>query len=145
MEFSMAKRSSDAEWRGDLKTGAGTLKLGSGAFEGKYSFKSRFEDGPGTNPEELIAAAHAACFSMALSAALAGAGHKPTRIHTNATVNFGPVPGGFAISKIELETEGTVPGIDAATFEKTAQAAKKECPVSKALAAVEISLVATLS
>src|ERR1700722_2893299 len=117
----MAIRRSDAEWRGDLKTGAGTLKLGSGAFEGKYSFKSRFEDGPGTNPEELIAAAHAACFSMALSAALAGAGHPPTRIHTNATVTFGPVPGGFAISKIELEVEGTVPGIDAETFEKMAQ------------------------
>ena len=140
----MAIRRSDAEWRGDLKTGAGTLKLGSGAFEGKYSFKSRFEDGPGTNPEELIAAAHAACFSMALSAALAGAGHPPTRIHTNATVTFGPVPGGFAISKIELEVEGTVPGIDAETFEKMAQGAKKECPVSKALAAVDISLVTTL-
>jgi len=140
----VAKRRSDAEWRGDLTTGAGTLKLGSGAFEGKYSFKSRFEHGPGTNPEELIAAAHAACFSMALTAALAGDGHPPTRIHTNATVNFGPVPGGFAITKIELETEGTVHGIDAVTFEKTAQAAKKECPVSKALAAVEISLVATL-
>lgn len=140
----MAKRRSDAEWHGDLKTGAGTLKLGSGAFEGNYSFKSRFEEGAGTNPEELIAAAHAACFSMALSATLAGAGHKPTRVHTNATVNFGPVAGGFAISKIELETEGVVPGIDAATFEQMAQAAKKECPVSKALAAVEISLVATL-
>jgi len=140
----MAKRRSDAEWRGDFRTGGGTLKLGSGAFEGKYSFKSRFEDGPGTNPEELIAAAHAACFSMALSAALAGAGHPATRIHTDATVNFGPVPGGFAISKIELETEGTVPSIDAATFENKAQGAKRECPVSKALAAVDISLVATL-
>jgi hypothetical protein len=84
----MAKRISDAEWRGDLKSGAGSLKLGSGAFEGQYSYKSRFEDGTGTNPEELIAAAHAACFSMAVSAALTGAGHPPTRIHTVATVNF---------------------------------------------------------
>jgi osmotically inducible protein OsmC len=122
----MAKRVSDAEWRGDLKDGAGTLRLGSGAFEGRYSFKSRFEDGPGTNPEELIAAAHAACFSMALSAALSQKGHVPTRIHTKATVDFGPVTGGFAISRITLETEGQVPGIDAATFEQVAQAAKAE-------------------
>ena len=144
MDLQMAIRRSDAEWRGDLKTGAGTLKLGSGAFEGKYSFESRFEEWPCTNPEEWIAAAHEACFSMALSAALAGSGHPTTRIHTTATVNFGPVPGGFAISKIELETEGNVPGIDGATFGKISQSAKKECPVSKALAAVDISLVATL-
>ena len=141
----MAQRVSDAEWRGDLKDGAGTLRLGGGgAFEGRYSFKSRFEDGPGTNPEELIAAAHAACFSMALSAALSQKGHVPTSVHTKATVHFGPLTGGFAISRIELETEGQVPGIDAATFEQVAQTAKVECPVSKALAAVEISLVAKL-
>ena len=140
----MAKRISDAEWRGNLKDGAGTLRLGSGALEGRYSFNSRFADGPGTNPEELIAAAHAACFSMALSAALSQKGHVPTSVHTKATVHFGPVPGGFAISRIELETEGQVPGIDAAIFEQVAQAAKTECPVSKALAAVEISLVAKL-
>lgn len=140
----MAKRISDAEWRGDLKDGAGTLRLGSGAFGGKYSYKSRFKDGPGTNPEELIAAAHAACFSMALAAALSQKGYAPTSIHAKATVDFGPVAGGFAISRIELETEGQVPGINAATFEQVAQAAKVECPVSKALAAVEISLVAKL-
>jgi osmotically inducible protein OsmC len=140
----MAKRISDAEWRGDLKDGAGTLRLGSGAFEGKYSYKSRFEDGRGTNPEELIAAAHAACFSMALSAALSQKGHAPTSIHTKATVDFGPVAGGFAISRITLETEGQVPGIDSAAFEQVAQVAKAECPVSKALAAVEINLVAKL-
>jgi lipoyl-dependent peroxiredoxin len=140
----MVKRVSDAEWRGDLKAGAGKLKLGSGAYEGQYSYKSRFEEGTGTNPEELVAAAHAACYSMALSAALSGEGHPPTRVHTTATVNFGPVPGGFAISKIELTTEGEVPGIDAATFERFAQAAKVSCPISKALAAVEISLVARL-
>jgi lipoyl-dependent peroxiredoxin len=140
----MAKRISDAEWRGDLKDGVGTLRLGSGAFEGRYSYNSRFADGAGTNPEELIAAAHAACFSMALSAALSQQGHSPTRIHTTAAVHFGPVTGGFAISRIELETEGQVPGIDAAAFEQVAQAAKVGCPVSKALAAVEISLVAKL-
>jgi lipoyl-dependent peroxiredoxin len=140
----MAKRMSDAEWRGDLKDGGGSLKLGSGAFEGRYSYKSRFEDGTGTNPEELIAAAHAACFSMALSAALSQQGHPPTRIHTTATVDFGPVPGGFAISRIALETEGEVPGIDAATFTRFAEEAKAGCPVSKALAAVNITLVAKL-
>jgi osmotically inducible protein OsmC len=140
----MAKRISDAEWRGDLKDGAGTLRLGSGAFEGRYSFHSRFEDGPGTNPEELIAAAHAACLSMALSASLSQKGYVPARIRTRAAVHFGPVTGGFAISRIALETEGQVPGIDAATFEQVAQAAKVGCPVSKALAAVEVSLVATL-
>lgn len=140
----MVKRISDAEWRGDLKSGAGQLKLGSGAFAGQYSYKSRFEEGTGTNPEELVAAAHAACYSMALSAALSADGHKPTRVHTTATVNFGPVTGGFAITKIELDTEGEVPGIDAATFERAAQAAKTGCPISKALSAVEISLVARL-
>jgi osmotically inducible protein OsmC len=140
----MAKRVSEAEWRGALKDGNGTLRLGSGAFEGRYSYKSRFEDGTGTNPEELIAAAHAACFSMALSAALSQKGHAPTRVHTTATVDFGPVPGGFAITRITLETEGEVPGIDAATFTRFAEEAKAGCPVSKALAAVEIGLVATL-
>ena len=105
----MAIRTSDAEWRGDLKTGKGDIKLGSGAYQGAYSYQSRFEDGTGTNPEELIAAAHAGCFSMALAATLAGAGHTATKIHTSAKVHFGPVPGGgFAISKIELTTEGSV-------------------------------------
>jgi osmotically inducible protein OsmC len=140
----MAIRTSEAEWQGDLKTGKGEVKLGSGAYEGAYSYQSRFEDGTGTNPEELIAAAHAGCFSMALAAALAGAGHTATKIHTSAKVHFGPVPGGFAITRIELTTEGSVPGIDAATFEKTAAGAKENCPVSKALKAVEISLTARL-
>jgi osmotically inducible protein OsmC len=140
----MAIRTSEAEWQGDLKTGKGDIKLGSGAYEGAYSYQSRFEDGKGTNPEELIAAAHAGCFSMAFAAALAGAGHKATKIHTSAKVHFGPVPGGFAITRIELATEGEVPGIDAATFEKTAAGAKENCPVSKALKAVEISLTARL-
>jgi lipoyl-dependent peroxiredoxin len=136
----MATRTSDAQWEGDLKSGKGTMKLGSGAFEGQYSFNSRFADGVGTNPEELIAAAHAGCFSMALSAALTEAGHPPTKIHTSAKIHFGPVPGGIAISKVDLATEGSVPGIDAATFDKIAHGAKENCPVSKALAALEITL-----
>ena len=138
----MASRTSEAEWRGDLKTGKGDIKLGSGAFSGSYSFRSRFEDGKDTNPEELIAAAHAGCFSMAFANALSTAGHPPTKIHTTANVHFGPVPGGFAISRIDLVTEGSVPGIDAATFQKTAEEAKQNCPVSKALKSVEITLSA---
>jgi lipoyl-dependent peroxiredoxin len=141
----MASRTSEAEWRGDLKDGQGEIKLGSGAFSGSYSYHSRFEDGAGTNPEELIAAAHAGCFSMALAAALAAAGHPPAKIHTTAKVHFGPVPNGFAISKIELTTEGSVPGIDATAFERTAAEAKQNCPVSKALKAVEITLAARLA
>lgn len=136
----MAIRTSEAEWQGDLKGGRGTMKLGSGAFEGQFSFSSRMEDGAGTNPEELIAAAHAGCFSMALSFALSQAGHPPSRIHTTAKVHFGPADGGFAISRIDLQTEGSVPGIDAAAFEKAAEGAKQNCPVSKALKAVEITL-----
>src|SRR5215831_7955648 len=136
----MASRTSEAEWRGDLEGGQGEVKLGSGAFSGSYSFHSRFENGQDTNPEELIAAAHAGCFSMALSATLAETGHPPAKIHTTAKVHFGPVPGGFAISRIDLVTEGSVPGIDAETFEKRAEEAKRNCPVSKALQAVEITL-----
>src|ERR1019366_7721341 len=137
----MPTRQSEAQWSGDLKQGKGTMKVGSGAYEGPYSFKSRMEAGTGTNPEELIAAAHAGCFSMALSAMLSGAGHIPTRVHTVAKVSFDPVPGGFAITKIDLNTEAQVPGLDNAAFQKLAQDAKKGCPVSKALAAVpEISL-----
>ena len=136
----MASRTSEAEWQGDLKGGKGRIKLGSGSYDGQYSFQSRFEEGTGTNPEELIAAAHAGCFSMALSAGLSQAGTPPARIHTTAKVIFGPAGGGFAISKIELTTEGSVPGIDAAGFEKAAKEAKENCPVSKALKAVEITL-----
>jgi osmotically inducible protein OsmC len=141
----MPTRTSEAKWSGDLKAGSGTMKLGSGAYEGAYTFKSRMETGPGTNPEELIAAAHAGCYSMALSAMLSGAGHVPKSVHTTAKVTFNPVDGGFAITKIELVTEGQVPGIDAAGFQKFAEDAKKGCPVSKALAAVpEITLSAKL-
>jgi lipoyl-dependent peroxiredoxin len=141
----MAIRTSEAEWRGDLKGGRGEIRLGSGAFSGNYSFQSRFEEGQGTNPEELIAAAHAGCFSMALSARLAESGHPPAKVHTTAKVHFGPVPGGFAITRIDLATEGSVPGIDAETFEKRAEEAKQNCPVSKALQAVEITLTARLT
>ena len=141
----MVKRVSEAEWRGDLKSGEGTLALGSGAFRGAYSYKSRFESGTGTNPEELLGAAHAACFSMALSAALAQSGHVAERVHTKATVQFGPAGGGFAISRIDLDTEASVPGLDdEALFMEIATNAKQNCPVSKALAAIEIGLSAKL-
>lgn len=140
----MAVRTSEAEWQGNLKQGQGKMKLGSGAFEGAYSFPSRFEAGPGTNPEELIGAAHAGCFSMALSAGLGEAGFTPTRIFTRAKVHLDAAAGGFAISRIELETEAEIPNIDAATFQQQAETAKKNCPVSKALAGTEISLVAKL-
>jgi osmotically inducible protein OsmC len=120
------------------------MKLGSGAFEGKYSFPSRFESGAGTNPEELIAAAHAGCFSMALSAGLGKSGFTPTRIHTTAKVHLEKVGEGFAITKIELDTEAQIPGIDNKTFQEHAEGAKKGCPVSKALAGPEITLNAKL-
>lgn len=121
------------------------MRLGSGAFEGQYSFSSRFESGTGTNPEELIAAAHAGCFSMALSNMLSQNGHPPTSVKTTASVHFGQVEGGFAITRIDLDTTGEVPGIDEAEFVKTAEAAKENCPVSKALKAVEITLSAKLA
>jgi len=140
----MAARTSEAEWKGNLLQGKGTIKLGSGAYEGPYSFASRFESGTGTNPEELIAAAHAGCFSMALSAGLGKGGFTPTRIHTTATVHLEKVGEGFSITRIELNTEAQIPGIDAATFAKFADDAKKGCPVSKVLAAAQISLTAKL-
>jgi osmotically inducible protein OsmC len=141
----MPVRKADAEWRGDLQHGQGNLRLGSGAYEGNYSFRSRMGDGlGGTNPEELIAAAHAGCYSMALSASLAGAGFTPTSVHTTAQVHFNQVEGGFAINPIELTTEAVIPGIDEATFQRIAADAKNNCPVSKALAATEIRLNARL-
>jgi lipoyl-dependent peroxiredoxin len=140
----MVTRISDAEWHGDLLSGGGSVSLGSGAFSGPYSFKSRFEDGTGTNPEELLAAAHAACFSMALSLALSQAGHQPTKLRTKAVVQLEPASAGFAILRIDLETEGTVPGIDTPTFETFAFQTKTQCPISKVLASVEIGLSARL-
>jgi osmotically inducible protein OsmC len=141
----MSVRAAHARWEGDLRQGKGSMRLGSGAFEGQYSFASRFEEGTGTNPEELIGAAHAGCFSMAFSNMLAEAGHVPTRIETKARVHLEPVDGKPTISRIELETEGDVPGIDDTTFQDIAQRAKAGCPVSRALAAVEISLRARLA
>ena len=140
----MAVRTSEAEWRGNLREGQGTMKLGSGAYEGSYSFASRFESGKGTNPEELIAAAHAGCYSMALSAGLSKAGFTPTRVHTTASVHLEPVEGGFGITRIELHTEAQIPGINNDTFQQQAEAAKKGCPVSKALAGTQITLDAKL-
>ena len=137
-------RTSKAQWNGSLKDGKGTVSLGSGAYDGQYSFSSRFESGTGTNPEELIAAAHAGCFSMALSAGLGKSGFTPTRISSEAKVQLEKVGEGFAITKIELVTEGEVPGIDEAAFLEHAEGAKKNCPVSKALGAVEITLTAKL-
>ncbi len=130
----MAVRTSEATWLGTLRQGEGSLKLGSGLYEGPFTFLSRFEEGPGTNPEELIAAAHAGCYSMFLSALLSGKGYVPTRIHTSATVHVGTGP---TINKIELKCEAEVPGLDAEAFAEFAQQAKAGCPVSKALAAVE--------
>jgi lipoyl-dependent peroxiredoxin len=137
-------RTSEARWEGDLKEGKGRVKLGSGAFEGQYSFKSRFESGTGTNPEELVAAAHSACYSMALSHALSLGGHVPKFVQTSAAVQLDQVPGGFAIIGIKLTTQANVPGIDDATFQKVADEAKKGCPISKALSAVKIELSAKL-
>ncbi|MEW5744775.1 MAG: OsmC family protein [Nitrospirota bacterium] len=140
----MPVRRAEAVWEGALKNGKGSMKLGSGAFEGAYSFASRFEEGTGTNPEELIAAAHAGCFSMALSFILEQAGYTAERVHTIAKVKIEKVGDGFGITSSALETEARVPGIDEKTFMEKAEAAKKGCPVSKALAGTEITLKATL-
>jgi lipoyl-dependent peroxiredoxin len=134
-----------AEWKGDLKSGSGTFSAGDGGIAGDFSYKSRFEDGPGANPEQLIGAAHASCFSMALSAALADAGHTVESVRTDATVTLRIVDGAPTITRIELATVGRVPGIDQAAFEQAANGAKAGCPVSKALAGVpEVTLSATL-
>jgi len=143
----MPERTGEAAWEGDLREGTGTVSLGSGAYSGPYSYASRFEDAagtPGTNPEELIAAAHAACFSMALSAGLAGGGHVATRVHTTARVRLERKEAGFAITRIDLRCEAEVPGIDEEAFRKEAETAKANCPVSKALAGTEITLDASL-
>jgi osmotically inducible protein OsmC len=141
----MPTRTSSARWQGTLKDGSGTVALGSGAYEGAYSFASRFEDGTGTNPEELIAAALAGCYSMALSNALNQAGHAPRSVDTSAAVHLERSDAGIAISRIDLTTTGDVPGIDAAEFEKHAEATRTGCIVSRALGAVEITLNASLA
>ena len=136
----MTTRTSSAEWKGTLKEGAGTMKVGSGAYEGPFTWASRYESGKGTNPEELIGAAHAGCFSMALSSRLSKAGFTPTSIRTTATVHLNE----GTINLIELNTEAVVPGLSDQAFQEKAADAKQNCPVSKALAGAEIKLTAKL-
>jgi osmotically inducible protein OsmC len=142
----MATRNGSARWQGNLQDGNGQLEIGDGVFSGSYSFSSRFEEGDGTNPEELIAAAHAACYAMALSNVLSEAGHEPESVSTTAAVHLRAGGDGPPIHRIDLRVEGRVPGIDAAAFESHAQEAKAGCPVSQALAGVpEITVEATLA
>jgi osmotically inducible protein OsmC len=132
----MPKRKAEARWDGSLETGQGTMRMASGSYEGPYSFQSRFEEGDGTNPEELIAAAHAGCFSMAFSGELGRAGHDPESVETNATVHIEKAGDGFAITRIVLDTRARVPGIEEEDFQRLAEAAKAGCPVSQALGGV---------
>jgi osmotically inducible protein OsmC len=140
----MPVRKAHARWEGRLRDGRGSMRLGSGAFEGAYSFASRFEEAGGTNPEELIAAAHAGCFSMAFANMLDQAGFPAKRIDTTASVAIEKTADGFSITRSSLATEASVPGIDEAAFREIAQKAKAGCPVSRALGGVEISLEAAL-
>jgi osmotically inducible protein OsmC len=140
----MPTRKANALWTGTAKEGSGKVAVGSGALEAPYSFSSRFEEGPGTNPEELVGAAHAGCFSMALSLGLTEAGYPPKSIETQARVTIDKQGEGFSITGIELDTTAEVPEIDRALFMQHAETAKEGCPVSKALAGTEISLNATL-
>jgi osmotically inducible protein OsmC len=141
----MAVRTAKAEWKGTLNEGKGTLESQTGAVKGQYSFASRFEEGVGTNPEELIAAAHAGCFSMAFAGALGRAGFTPESVRTTARVHLIKGDAGFSITKIELSTRARVPGIDAATFQEKAEGAKKGCPISRALnPSIEVVLDAEL-
>jgi osmotically inducible protein OsmC len=133
----MPTRTANARWNGSLQDGEGTMRMASGAYEGPYSFQSRFEEGDGTNPEELIAAAHAGCFSMALSGELGKAGHEVESVETEATVHLEQAGEGFAIKRIELRSRVSAPGVDESGFQQAAEAAKKGCPISQALAAVE--------
>lgn len=140
----MPIRTADAVWQGDLQKGKGNMKFGGGAFDGQYNFSSRFEEGKGTNPEELIAAAHAGCFSMALSAGLAKNGFNPEQVSTTAKVHINKVEAGFKITLIELNCEAKVPGVEDAKFQEIAAGTKTGCPVSQALASVEVKLNAKL-
>lgn len=144
-EINMAVRNAEAVWEGNLKEGRGRMSFGSGAFEGAFSYASRFEEGTGTNPEELIGAAHAGCFSMAFANLLSQAGFTPDRVNTRAQVHLGRVDGKARITRVHLETEAIVPGIDEQKFQEIAQAAKEGCPVSNALTGVEITLDAKLA
>lgn len=140
----MALRHAEAVWEGTLREGKGLMRFGSGAFEGAYTFQSRFEEGEGTNPEELIGAAHAGCFSMALSGELTKAGFAPRQVSTRSEVRLEQVNGKQTITQIHLKTEVEAPGIDNQTFQEIAEAAKQGCPVSRALGGVEITLESKL-
>ena len=141
----MAIRTASAEWKGDLASGGGTFSAASGRFGADYSAAGRFEEEPGTNPEELVAAAHASCFSMALALALSEGGNPPDAVRTEANVHLLKRDEGFTITRIDLVTVGRVPGVDEAEFQAAAQATKENCPISRALAAVpEITLDARL-
>ena len=140
----MPIRKAHARWEGTLEEGRGTVDFGNGAFKGAYSFASRFETGVGTNPEELLGAAHAGCFAMALSLVLGRAGFKPDYVDATANVTVSPRDGGFKITGSHIVCEARVPGIDRATFVQHAEAAKASCPVSQALAGTEITLEAEL-
>ncbi|MFH5833403.1 OsmC family protein [Halalkalibaculum sp. DA3122] len=141
----MPTSKANAQWNGDLKNGNGVMQFDSGSYQGEYTFASRFENGEGTNPEELIGAAHAGCYSMALSNELAKAGHDPQSVDTRAEVTFEVTNNGPAITGINLITEANVPGIDNSTFQEFAEGAKEGCPVSKVLAGTDITLDATLN
>ena len=142
----MATRNGSAEWQGDLQSGSGTVTVGESAWTGNYSFKSRFEDGEGTNPEELLAAAHAGCFTMAMSLYLTQQGHAPEKLSTTVKTTLRQVDGAPTITKAEIEVEGSVPGIDSDQFQQYAEQAKEECVVSRALAGVrEMTVTARLA
>ena len=141
----MSVRTADATWNGDLSDGAGSMQTESGAYDGDFSFESRFEDTDGTNPEELIAAAHAGCYSMALSNILADAGYSPERVHTTAKVHLEMIDDAPTITRIDLDTEGDVPSPDEHEFQEHATTAKNNCPVSKLVQGADVSLNAHLA
>jgi lipoyl-dependent peroxiredoxin len=142
----MTARNGSAEWHGNLEGGSGTITVGEGVFEGPYSYDSRFGEGQGTNPEQLIAAAHAGCFTMALSSILSGAGHAPDSVHTSARVQLRNIDGAPTLARIDLDTEGRVTGVDEQQFQRYADEAKATCPVARALAGIpEIVLTAKLA
>ena len=141
----MASRNGSAQWNGDLQSGSGTVTVGESAWTGNYSFKSRFEDGEGTNPEELLAASHAGCFTMAMSLFLTEKGHAPDQLNTKVKTHLRQVEGAPTITKAEIEVEGSVPGIDQDQFQQYAEQAKDQCVISRALAGVgEMTVTATL-
>ena len=141
----MTKRNANAEWQGNVEDGSGTITVGDGVFKGAYSYDSRFGEGEGTNPEQLLAAAHAGCFTMALSNVLSSAGHIPDSLHTDARIQLRNIDGRPSLTRINLDTQGHVPGVDEEQFQSYAEEAKANCPVSRALTGIpEIVLTAKL-